>query len=151
MSGNVSSNKISIKIANKSGFNDLPVYQTVGSAGCDIKSSEDVTFYPGETVLVPTGLHVAIPTGYEIQIRPRSGLSLNTKLRLANSIGTIDSDYRGEIKCIFTNTGDDKFVIKRGDRIAQFVVAPVYQAEWQIVETLDETNRGTGGFGSTGS
>jgi len=151
MGNGTHSNKISISIINESGFEDLPTYQTTGSAGCDVKASSDVTFYPNETKLVPTGLKVSIPHGYEIQIRPRSGLSLKTGLRLANSIGTIDSDYRGEIQCIFTNTSNDKFTIKRGDRIAQFVVAPVYQADWVLVDSLDETNRGDGGFGSTGS
>lgn len=144
-------NKVNIKIINKSGFEDLPQYETLGAAGCDIRASSNIMIYPTETALVPTGLFVSIPYGFEIQIRPRSGLSLRTGLRLANSIGTIDSDYRGEIKCIFTNTGDDPITIQRGDRIAQMVVAPVWQAVWEEVESLDETDRGSGGFGSTGS
>lgn len=139
-----------MRIVNKSS-NPLPQYETDGSAGMDIRSNVDNwIIYPGETCIVKTGLYVAVPCGYELQIRPRSGLSLKSGIRVANSPGTIDSDYRGEIGVLLWNTGEDAFEVKLGDRIAQMVLCPVYIMEFEEVESLDETVRGAGGFGSTG-
>ncbi len=129
---------------------DLPVYATVGAAGMDVVSAEDVTIAPGMRHAVATGLAMAIPEGYEIQVRPRSGLALKHGITVPNTPGTIDSDYRGELKVILINHGGSDFAIRRGDRVAQLVLAPVTRASWLEVETLDETARGTGGFGSTG-
>jgi dUTP pyrophosphatase len=129
---------------------ELPHYATAGAAGMDVLSAEDFTLAPGARHAVATGLAVAIPPGYEIQVRPRSGLALKHGISVPNTPGTIDSDYRGEMKIILINLGDDAFGIRRGDRIAQLVLAPVTQASWQVVEELDETERGSGGFGSTG-
>ena len=129
---------------------DLPVYATSGAAGMDVVSAEDVTIAPGMRHAVATGLAMAIPEGYEIQVRPRSGLALKHGITVPNTPGTIDSDYRGELKVILINHGGADFAIRRGDRVAQLVLAPVTRASWLEVETLDETARGTGGFGSTG-
>ena len=129
---------------------DLPVYATSGAAGMDGLAAEDVTLAPGGRHAVATGLAMAIPDGYEIQVRPRSGLALKHGISLPNTPGTIDSDYRGELKVIMINLGQDAFVIRRGDRIAQLVLAPVVRAAWEEVVDLDETARGEGGFGSTG-
>lgn len=129
---------------------DLPVYATAGAAGMDVVSAEDVTIAPGMRHAVATGLAMAIPEGYEIQVRPRSGLALKHGITVPNTPGTIDSDYRGELKVILINHGGSDFAIRRGDRVAQLVLAPVTRASWREVETLDETARGTGGFGSTG-
>lgn len=129
---------------------DLPRYATEGAAGMDVLSAEDVTIAPGARHAVATGLSVAIPAGYEIQVRPRSGLALKHGISAPNAPGTIDSDYRGEVKVILINHGAEPFAIGRGDRVAQLVLAPVTQAAWDEVETLDETARGAGGFGSTG-
>lgn len=129
---------------------DLPRYATDGAAGMDVLSAEDVTIAPGARHAVATGLSVAIPAGYEIQVRPRSGLALKHGISVPNAPGTIDSDYRGELKVILINHGAEPFAIRRGDRVAQLVLAPVTQAAWDEVETLDETARGGGGFGSTG-
>ena len=129
---------------------DLPVYATAGAAGMDVVSAEDVTIAPGVRHAVATGLAMAIPEGYEIQVRPRSGLALKHGITVPNTPGTIDSDYRGELKVILINHGSADFAIRRGDRVAQLVLAPVTRASWLEVETLDETARGTGGFGSTG-
>ena len=129
---------------------DLPAYATSGSAGMDVLSAESVTIRPGQRHAVATGLSVAIPQGYEIQVRPRSGLAFKHGISVPNTPGTIDSDYRGELKVILINHGSDDFPIARGDRIAQLVLAPVTQAAWEEVEELDETARGEGGFGSTG-
>lgn len=129
---------------------DLPRYATEGAAGMDVLSAEDVTIAPGARHAVATGLSVAIPEGYEIQVRPRSGLALKHGISAPNAPGTIDSDYRGEVKVILINHGAEPFAIGRGDRVAQLVLAPVTQAAWDEVETLDETARGAGGFGSTG-
>ena len=129
---------------------DLPVYATAGAAGMDVVSAEDVTIAPGMRHAVATGLAMAIPEGYEIQVRPRSGLALKHGITVPNTPGTIDSDYRGELKVILINHGGADFAIRRGDRVAQLVLAPVTRATWLEVETLDETARGTGGFGSTG-
>ncbi|MCA8900641.1 MAG: dUTP diphosphatase [Hyphomonas sp.] len=132
----------------------LPAYETEGSAGMDVRAAvpegEPMVLAPGERAMVPTGLSVAIPLGYEIQVRPRSGLAAKHGLTCLNTPGTIDSDYRGEIKVILINLGAEAFTIARGERIAQLVLAPVTQLAWEEVETLDETARGAGGFGSTG-
>lgn len=129
---------------------DLPAYATEGAAGMDVVSAEDVTIAPGGRHAVATGLSVAIPAGYEIQVRPRSGLALKHGISVPNSPGTVDSDYRGEVKIILINHGAEGFDIRRGDRVAQLVLAPVTRASWVAVEELDDTARGEGGFGSTG-
>ena len=129
---------------------DLPVYATAGAAGMDVVSAEDVTLSPGARHAVATGLAVAIPPGFEIQVRPRSGLALKHGITVPNTPGTIDSDYRGELKVILINHGSEDFAIRRGDRVAQLVLAPVTRAGWVEVTSLDETARGAGGFGSTG-
>ncbi len=129
---------------------DLPRYATDGAAGMDVLAAEDVTLPPGGRHAVATGLALAIPAGYEIQVRPRSGLALKHGISLPNTPGTIDSDYRGELKIIMINLGDAAFSIGRGDRIAQLVLAPVVRAAWDEVADLDDTARGEGGFGSTG-
>jgi dUTP pyrophosphatase len=129
---------------------DLPVYATEGAAGMDVVSAEDVTLAPGARHAVATGLSVAIPAGYEIQVRPRSGLALKHGISVPNAPGTIDADYRGEVKVILVNLGADAFDIRRGDRVAQLVLAPVTRAAWVAVDELDDTARGEGGFGSTG-
>lgn len=129
---------------------DLPAYATSGAAGMDVLSAESVTLKPGQRHAVATGLAMAIPQGFEIQVRPRSGLALKHGISVPNTPGTIDSDYRGELKIILINHGSDEFNIARGDRVAQLVLAPVVQASWDEVEELDETARGEGGFGSTG-
>jgi len=128
----------------------LPAYATPGAAGMDVLAAEDVTLAPGARHAVATGLAVAIPEGYEIQVRPRSGLALKHGISVPNTPGTIDSDYRGELKVIMINHGAEPFAIARGDRIAQLVLAPVTQAAWDEVAELDDTARGAGGFGSTG-
>ncbi len=129
---------------------DLPKYSTTRSAGLDLASAEDTILKKGERKLVSTGLKMAIPSGYEGQIRPRSGLTLKKGILIPNSPGTIDADYRGEVKIIMWNLGDEDFEIKRGDRIAQLIVAPVVQTEIEVVEKLDVTQRNEGGFGHTG-
>ncbi|MFN4024447.1 MAG: dUTP diphosphatase [Hyphomonas sp.] len=133
---------------------DLPAYETAGSAGMDVRAAvpegDPITLAPGARAMVPTGLSVAIPEGYEIQVRPRSGLAAKHGLTCLNTPGTIDSDYRGEIKVILINLGAEAFTIKRGERIAQLVLAPVTRLAWQPVKVLGETTRGSGGFGSTG-
>ena len=131
----------------------LPEYQTADSAGMDLMAAIDapVTLTPGERRLIPTGLAIALPSGYEAQIRPRSGLALRDGISQVNAPGTIDADYRGEIGIILINHGDTAFDISRGMRIAQMVVAPVVQARWQEVERLDDTRRCASGFGSTGT
>ncbi len=129
---------------------DLPRYATQGAAGMDVLAAEDVVLPPGGRHAVATGLALAIPEGYEIQVRPRSGLALKHGISLPNTPGTIDSDYRGELKIIMINLGVEAFAIGRGDRIAQLVLAPVVRAGWEEVADLDETVRGAGGFGSTG-
>ncbi len=130
----------------------LPSYATAGAAGMDLCAAvtEPVTIPPGRRALIPTGLTIALPPGYELQIRPRSGLALKHGILLPNSPGTIDEDYRGEIQVIVMNASDEHFTITRGLRIAQAVLSPVVRAAWQEAETLDDTTRGTGGFGSTG-
>ena len=130
----------------------LPAYETPLSAGQDLRAAltEPQTLAPGERALIPTGLAMAIPAGFEVQIRPRSGLALKHGVTCLNTPGTIDADYRGEVQVLLINLGQEPFTIQRGDRIAQMVVAPVTQGQWQEVEALDETQRGAGGFGSTG-
>ena len=129
---------------------DLPAYATGGAAGMDVVAAEAITLRPGQRSAVATGFAMAIPDGYELQVRPRSGLALKHGISVPNTPGTIDSDYRGELKIILINHSEDTFVIARGDRIAQLILAPVTRADWQIVEELPETDRGAGGFGSTG-
>lgn len=131
----------------------LPGYATAGAAGMDLLAAvrEPVTLAPGARLLVPTGLCIALPPGYELQIRPRSGLALKHGITLPNTPGTIDEDYRGEIGIILLNTGDTPLAITRGMRIAQAVLAPVVRVAWQETESLDETSRASGGFGSTGT
>lgn len=129
---------------------DLPHYATVGAAGMDAVSAEDISLAPGERHAVATGLALAIPPGYEIQVRPRSGLALKHGISVPNTPGTVDSDYRGELKVILINHGTEAFAIKRGDRVAQLVLAPVVRAAWDEVAELGDTQRGSGGFGSTG-
>ena len=132
-----------------------PKYETLGAAGMDVRANEEVSIAPGATVLIPTGIYMAIPGGFEVQVRPRSGLSLKTKFRIANSPATIDSDYRGELMLIAQNTGSlDYLNYKIGERLAQIVLCPVYQIVWDEVmskEDLPSTDRGEGGFGSTGT
>jgi len=128
----------------------LPHYASDGAAGMDIVAAEDVVLPAGGRHAVATGLAMAIPPGYEIQVRPRSGLALKHGISVPNAPGTIDSDYRGEVKVILINHGDDDFPVARGDRIAQLVLAPVTRAAWEEVTDLDDTARGAGGFGSTG-
>lgn len=140
-----------IKIINRS-RHALPQYQTPLSAGMDLRASLDAprVLRPMERALIPTGLYMALPAGYEAQVRPRSGLALKSGITCLNTPGTIDADYRGEVGVILINLSDCDFVIRDGDRIAQLVVAPCQQVEWEPVEVLDRTDRGTGGFGSTG-
>jgi dUTP pyrophosphatase len=128
----------------------MPAYATSGAAGMDISAAESLTLRAGKRHAVATGFAFAIPDGYEVQVRPRSGLALKHGITCLNTPGTIDSDYRGEVKVILANLGDEDFVIHTGDRIAQLVVAPVTQGIMVEVEALDDTERGTGGFGSTG-
>ncbi|MDR9410718.1 MAG: dUTP diphosphatase [Balneolaceae bacterium] len=130
----------------------LPEYKTKDSAGCDLRAavSEAITLEPGKRALIPTGLRMALPEGYEAQIRPRSGLAYRNGITMLNTPGTIDSDYRGEIKVLAINHGEEAFIINHGDRIAQMVVSPILQIEIQQVYELPKTKRGDGGFGSTG-
>jgi dUTP pyrophosphatase len=134
---------------------ELPFYATEGAAGADIRASipekKSIVVKPGERILVPTGLSMEIPLGYEIQVRPRSGLSLKSPLMIVNAPGTIDSDYRGEINIIVGNFGSEDYVIEHGLRIAQLVLSPVIQARYSKVNNLGATQRGSGGFGSTGT
>ena len=129
---------------------ELPAYATAGAAGMDVVAAEDVDLAPGARHAVATGLAMAIPPGFEVQVRPRSGLALKHGLTVLNAPGTIDSYYRGELKVILSNHGAEPFAVRRGDRIAQLVLAPVIRASWLPVDELDETARGEGGFGSTG-
>ncbi|MDL2214794.1 dUTP diphosphatase [Dysgonomonas sp. OttesenSCG-928-M03] len=140
-----------VKIINKSSH-PLPEYATEYSAGLDLRANieEDITLNPLERSLVPTGLYIELPKGYEAQIRPRSGLALKHGLTVLNSPGTIDADYRGEIKVILVNLSNEPFVIKNGERICQMVVASHAQIEWENVDSINETERGSGGFGHTG-
>lgn len=134
---------------------ELPFYATEGAAGADIRASlpekKPMIVKPGERVLVPTGLSMEIPLGYEVQVRPRSGLSLKSPLMVVNAPGTIDCDYRGEVNIIIGNFGKEDYVIEHGLRIAQLVISPVIQAKYETTHSLSETQRGAGGFGSTGT
>lgn len=143
--------RIKVKIINKSG-NPLPAYETPSSAGMDVRActTEPIVVKPLQRVLVPTGLRVQLPQGYEMQIRPRSGLALRHGITLANSPGTVDADYRGEIGVIVINLSDQPFVINDGDRICQMVITQYSHVHWEEVERIDETERGDGGFGHTG-
>ena len=140
-----------VEIVNKSAY-DSPFYATASSAGMDLKANidEPVTLGPLERAMIPTGLYIALPDGTEAQVRPRSGLAAKHGISVLNSPGTIDADYRGEIKVIPVNLSNEPFVVNPGERIAQMVVARYEKVEWDEVETLDETERGAGGFGSTG-
>ena len=131
---------------------DLPRYETALAAGCDVRAAIDapITLKTGERFMVPTGIAIALPPGWEAQMRPRSGLAAKWGVTCVNAPGTIDADYRGELKVILINHGADDFVINRGDRIGQMVIAPVFQARFKETDELDETDRGAGGFGSTG-
>ena len=129
---------------------DLPGYQTEGAAGLDLRADEACTLAPGERRLVPTGLAVELPPGHEGQVRPRSGLAARHGIGMVNAPGTIDHDYRGEVGVLLVNLGQEPFQVRRGDRIAQLVVAPVVRVEVQLVDALSDTGRGGGGFGSTG-
>jgi dUTP pyrophosphatase len=131
---------------------DLPAYATAGAAGADLLAAVEapVVLAPGARALIPTGFCVALPPGFELQVRPRSGLALKNGITLPNAPGTIDEDYRGEVGIIVLNAGSETFTVTRGMRIAQGVLAPVVRADWDEVESLDDTERGAGGFGSTG-
>ena len=132
----------------------LPAYETADAAGMDLRAAvpddQPITLKPGERAMAPTGLTLALPAGHEAQVRPRSGLAAKHGVTCLNTPGTIDADYRGEVKVILINLGQEPFVIRRGERIAQMLIAPVTRAELTVVATLDETERGAGGFGSTG-
>ena len=142
-----------VQLAHAEGL-PLPAYETNGAAGMDLRAAvaEDapLVLKPGARFMVPTGLAFAVPLGFEAQVRPRSGLAAKNGVTCLNTPGTIDSDYRGEVKVILINLGEEDFTIRRGDRIAQLVIAPVVQASWGLTTNLDETARGAGGFGSTG-
>ena len=138
-----------VRVINKSD-NDLPSYETLGSAGCDVRSTHSATIGPGLSTLIKTGLYVEIPLGYEIQVRPRSGLAYKKQITVLNSPGTIDADYWGEIGVIIINHGLSKVTLEKGERIGQLVLNKVEQIEWNPVLALVDTNRGSGGFGSTG-
>ena len=143
--------KITVNIINSSG-NPLPAYETEGSAGMDLRAAldEPVVLAPLQRAMIPTGLRIALPQGYECQIRPRSGLAAKHGITVLNSPGTIDADYRGEIKVILVNLSNEPFTINPGERVCQMVISRYSRAEWVQVETLDETERGSGGFGHTG-
>ena len=144
--------KTVVRFRKKNDQVSLPHYETAGSAGADIRAclTEEVTIRPGEHVLIPTGLFPEIPEGFEIQVRPRSGLAFKRGITVLNTPGTVDSDYRGEICVNLINLGTDDYVVSSGDRIAQIVVSPVYRFSFIEADTLTETVRGEGGFGSTG-
>ena len=142
--------KIIIKIKSKKG--NVPVYETAGSAGADIRASldEPITLYPGDRKLIPTGMYIELPQGVEAQIRARSGLSIKHGITMINGVGTVDSDYRGEWNVPLVNLGQEPYTINDGDRIAQVVFAKYERAEFVLTEEVNETERGSGGFGSTG-
>lgn len=137
-------------VANDGAF--LPVYKTKGAAGADVcaYTKKPIIIEPSCTALVPTGLFFEIPDGYEIQVRPRSGLAFKNSVTVLNTPGTIDSDYRGELKVLLINLGKEKFIVNNGERIAQIVIAPVVKGTFEVIQQLSETERGDGGFGSTG-
>ena len=144
--------KVIVKIVRENDKIELPKYETSGAAGMDVRVNitEPIVLGSLERTLVPTGLKIAIPEGYEVQVRPRSGLALKHGITLLNTPGTIDSDYRGELKIIIANMSKDAYTINPDERIGQLVLNKVEQIEWEVVETLDETERGAGGFGHTG-
>ena len=152
----MSANPVTIEVVTLPHFEGLtlPAYETALSAGMDLRAAvpegEPMLVAPGQRVLAPTGLTIALPAGYESQVRPRSGLALKHGITCLNTPGTIDADYRGEVKVILINLGQEVFTIKRGERIAQLVIAPVTQGAWKLVDTLPDSARGAGGFGSTG-
>ncbi len=151
----VTSHRVKVRIARvNTSFSDilLPAYATEHSAGMDLCAAieAELTLKAGESLLVPTGIAIALPEGYEAQVRPRSGLAAKNQVTVLNAPGTIDADYRGEVKVILANFGKNDFVIKRGDRIAQMVIASYTRAQWEEMDSLDETKRGAGGFGHTG-
>ncbi|MCC8119964.1 MAG: dUTP diphosphatase [Bacteroidales bacterium] len=141
-----------VKVINSSG-NELPAYETFSSAGMDVRADikEPVTIGPLERLLIPTGLRVQLPHGYEMQLRPRSGLALKHGISLANTPGTVDADYRGEIKVIVINLSNEPYTITPGERICQMVISAYTRVEWEVVDRIDETERGDGGFGHTGT
>ncbi len=141
---------IEVKIVTKNG--EVPKYETTGSAGMDLRAMIDdpIVLEPGQRMLVPTGLFIELPLGYEAQVRARSGLAIKHGITLINAIGTVDSDYRGEIKVPLVNLGQESFKINNGERIAQMVITKYEQVNWTVVSELSETERGTGGFGHTG-
>ena len=146
---------IEIQVMRAAGCEDIPLpsYETEHAAGMDLRAAvaEPLVLAPGERALVPTGLHIALPEGVEAQIRPRSGLAIRHGISMVNAPGTIDADYRGEIRVIVINLGREPFTIERGERIAQMIIAPVLRAAWKSVEALPESPRGHGGFGHTGT
>jgi dUTP pyrophosphatase len=149
-------NQINMKISRTPGSGKdipLPAYATEGASGMDLRAAvaNPEVLKPGETKLIPTGFHIGIPEGYEGQVRPRSGLAIKCGVGILNSPGTIDSDYRGEVKIILTNFSQNEFVVSRGDRIAQLVICPVVRAQWEEVGEIESTMRGHGGFGHTGT
>lgn len=145
---------LEVLIRQEPGCEDLPLpaYETEHAAGMDLRAAvvEPVTLAPGQRAMVPAGIRIALPPGTEAQVRPRSGLAIKHGISMVNSPGTIDADYRGEVKVLLINHGQESFTINRGDRIAQMVIAPVLQAQWTVVEDLEATARGEGGFGHTG-
>ncbi len=147
--------EIEVKVALLDHFHglELPSYETDGSVGFDLKAAceKEMVILAGKVLLIPTGMRIEIPIGYELQIRPRSGLALKNGLGILNSPGTIDADYRGEIKIILINLSNDNFIVKRGMRIAQGVISPVYRAKFTVVDKLSVSKRGSGGFGHTGT
>lgn len=146
-------NEIKVKIIRCRPLARLPRYMTEQAAGMDLYAvlDDDLVLSPGQRVMVPTGIAIALPPGYEAQVRPRSGLAVKHGITLVNSPGTIDADYRGEISVIIINHGENDFIINDGERIAQMIVAPVSRCNWNLVESLEESERGSGGFGHTGA
>ena len=142
---------LKVKVVNKSA-NELPRYETPLAAGMDVRAdlTESIVLGPLERAMIPTGLYVELPAGYELQVRPRSGLAIKHGITVLNTPGTVDADYRGELRAILVNLSNEPFEIKPGERIAQYVVARHEKVEWEVVEELSETERGAGGFGSTG-
>ncbi len=137
-----------IRIVTETG--SLPAYETTGSAGMDLRSTVNHQLLPGKRCLIPTGIFIELPEGYEAQVRARSGFAVKHGIGLVNGVGTIDSDYRGEIQVCLVNWGEEPFEIKKGDRIAQMVISQYERVEWEEVDTLEDTERGAGGFGSSG-
>lgn len=144
---------LTIRFKREAGGEDLelPSYQTTGSAGMDVRAAHDHLLQPGDTALIATGFSMAVPPGFEAQMRPRSGLAIKHGITLLNTPGTVDSDYRGEVKVILTNLGRAAFQVRRGDRIAQIIIARVERAQIEEVKVLDDTQRGSGGFGHSGT